>query len=144
MLTFPPDWTFLFQIALFLILWTFLRRYLFEPNLAVLHNREQRSAGALKEAHQIKAEAEAMSEQYKTRLAEARSGAMQQVDAIYREADEQAQQLIATARAEAARHMADMRANLKQELSEARRGLEERVPDFARDITEKLLGRPLT
>jgi F-type H+-transporting ATPase subunit b len=143
-LTFPPDWTFLFQIALFLILWTFLRRYLFEPNLAVLHNREQRSAGALKEARQIKAEAEAMSEQYKTRLAEARSGAMQQVDAIYREADEQAQQLIDTARAEAARHIADMRANLKQELSEARRGLEERVPDFARDITEKLLGRPLT
>ena len=37
MLSFPPDWTFVFQIALFLVLWTFLRRLLFAPNLAVLH-----------------------------------------------------------------------------------------------------------
>jgi F-type H+-transporting ATPase subunit b len=143
-LSFPPDWTFVFQIVLFLVLWTFLRRFLFEPNLAVLKNREERSAGALQEASRVKAEAETMAEQYRARLAETRAGALQQVDAIYREAEAQSQALIEAARAEAARTLADMRATLAQELIEARRGLEERVPEFSHEIAQKLLGRPLT
>jgi F-type H+-transporting ATPase subunit b len=143
-LSFPPDWTFVLQIVLFLVLWMFLRRFLFEPNLAVLSNREQRSAGALKDASRVKAEAEEMGEQYKARLAETRAGALQQVDTVYREAEEQARSLIEASRAEAAGIMANMRETLGQELTEARRLLEERVPDFSRDIAEKLLGRPLT
>ncbi|MBI3302790.1 MAG: ATP synthase F0 subunit B [Deltaproteobacteria bacterium] len=144
MLSFPPDWTFVFQIALFLVLWTFLRRFLFEPNLAVLKTREQRSAGTLKEASRVKAEAEEMGTQYTARLAETRVGAIQQVDAVYREAEEQARNLIKAAHAEAERTLAGMRVTLGQELAEARRGLEERTPDFSREIAQKLLGRPLT
>lgn len=144
MLSFPPDWTFVFQIILFLGLWTFLRRFLFEPNLAVLKNREERSAGALHEASQVKAEAEAMGEQYRTRLIETRAGAMQQVDTVYREAEEQAQVLIESARADAARIMADMRETLTQELAQARQSLTANIPTFSREIAAKLLGRPLT
>ena len=144
MLTFPPDWTFIAQIILFLVLWTILRRLLFEPNLAVLETREQRSVGTLKEASQIKAEAEAVGEQYTRRLAEARVGAMQQVDTVYREAEEQAQALIEAARVESAQIVTHLRATLTKETAEARHELEGRVPDFAREIVEKLLGRPLT
>jgi F-type H+-transporting ATPase subunit b len=143
-LDFPPDRTFIFQIILFLVLWTFLRRFLFEPNLTVLHDREHRSEGALKEATQVRAEAEAMSEQYKTRLAETRAGAMQQVETVYREAEEQARSLIEIARTDSARTIAGMRETIDREIAEARRNLETRTPDFARDIAEKLLGRPLT
>ena len=144
MLSFPPDWTFVFQIALFLVLWTFLRRLLFEPNLAVLQDREQRGAGALQDASRVKAEAEEMAEQYKARLAETRAGVMQQVDMVYREAEEQARELVEAARAEATRTVASMRDTLSRELIEARRGLEERVPEFSHEIAAKLLGRPLT
>jgi F-type H+-transporting ATPase subunit b len=143
-LSFPPDWTFIFQIVLFLVLWMFLRRLLFEPNLAVLKNREKRSAGAMQEATQVKAQAEEMGEQYRTRLAEIRSGAMQEVDVVYREAEEQAGNLLESARAEANRIVASVRETLEQELIEARRDLQERVPDFSREIATKLLGRPLT
>jgi F-type H+-transporting ATPase subunit b len=143
-LSFPPDWTFLFQIFLFLVLWTFLRRFLFEPNLAVLKTREERSAGALQEATQVKAEAEEIGEQYRTRLAETRTGAMQQVDAVYREAEEQARDLVESARADAAGILASMRETLTQEIAEARRSLTDRVPEFSREIAAKLLGRPLT
>ncbi len=143
MLSFP-DWTFLFQIALFLFLWNFLRQFLFEPNFQVLHNREERSAGALKEASSIKAEVEAMGEQYRTRLTEARAGVSQQVDAVYKEAETEAQILLDAARTEATSVVAQMRATLQQEISDARRSLEERAPDFSREIAQKLLGRSLT
>jgi len=143
-LSFPPDWTFLFQIFLFLVLWTFLRRFLFEPNLAVLKTREERSAGALQEATQVNAEAAEIGEQYRTRLAETRTGAMQQVDAVYREAEEQARDLVESARADAAGFLASMRETLTQEIAEARRSLTDRVPEFSREIAAKLLGRPLT
>ncbi len=144
MLSFPPDWTFVFQIILFLVLWTFLRRLLFEPNLAVLKNREERNAGALKEASRVKAEAEAMDEQYRTRLTGIRAGAMQQVDTVYREAEEQARVLIESARADAASTMAGLRETLAQELAQARQSLTASVPAFSREIAAKLLGRPLT
>jgi F0F1-type ATP synthase membrane subunit b/b' len=143
-LSFPPDWTFVFQIILFLVLWTFLRRLLFEPNLTVLKTREERSAGALKEASRVKAEAEEMGEQYKTRLTETRAGAMQQVDAVYREAEEQTRALLESARADAARTVVGMREILTQELAEARQSLTASVPAFSREIAAKLLGRPLT
>ena len=144
MLSFPPDWTFVFQIILFLVLWTFLRRLLFEPNLAVLKTREERGAGALKEASQVKAEAKEMGEQYKTRLTEIRAGAMQQVDTVYREAEEQTRDLLESARADAARTVAGMREILAQELAAARQSLTASVPTFSREIAVKLLGRPLT
>jgi len=143
-LSFPPDWTFVFQIILFLVLWTYLRRLLFEPNLAVLKSREERSAGALQEASRVKAEAEAMSEQYRTQLAGIRVGAMQQVDAVYREAEEQAHELLESARANAAHTMAGLRETLAQELAQARQSLTASVPTFSREIATKLLGRPLT
>jgi F-type H+-transporting ATPase subunit b len=139
-----PDWTFLFQIILFLCLWTFLRRFLFEPNFSVLQSREGRSAGALKEASRVKAEAEALGEEYKSRLTEARAGATQQVDALYREAEAQAQGLIDSARAESTQTITRMRETLQKEIADARRTLEENVPDFSREIAHKLLGRSLT
>ncbi len=143
MLSFP-DWTFLLQIALFLLLWTFLRRSLFEPNFAVLKEREERGAGAVKEASRVKAEAQAMGEQYATQLLAARTGATQQVDALYRDAEAQAQSVINAAREEATQTIAQMRDSLQKEIAEARNSLEVRAPEFSNEIAQKLLGRSLT
>ena len=76
------DWTFVFQIILFLILWMFLRRFLFEPHLEVMEQREHRSEGAIRQAQRIKAEVGEMEEQYQSRLTATRTGAMQQVDTV--------------------------------------------------------------
>ena len=138
------DWTIIFQAVLFLLLWGFLRQFLFAPNLALMQQRQQRSEGALQEARQVRVEAQAMDAQYKTRLAEARTGTMQQVDMVYREAEEQAKNLTDAARADAARTVASLREDLQKEIAAAKQDLEARVPEFARGISEKLLGRPLT
>jgi F-type H+-transporting ATPase subunit b len=139
-----PDWTFLFQIALFLCLWSFLRRFLFEPNFSILKEREDRSVGALQEAERVKNEAIAIEEQYRSRLVEVRSGTTQEVETLYRDAEAHAQDQIASARTEAADVVATTRETLGKEIDDARRTLEERVPEFSRDIAQKLLGRSLT
>ena len=144
MLSFPPDWTFIAQIILFLVVWVCLRRLLFEPNLSVLKTREQRTAGALQEAVSVKAEAEAMDEQYKTRLASSRAEARQRVDAIYKDAEDQARSVVDVARKEAEQSISGMRETLSQDIQQTRQNLEEQVPQFAREISEKLLERSLS
>ena len=138
------DQSLIFQAVLFLALWMFLRKFLFEPHLAVMQQRTQRSEGALKEAQQVRADAESIEERYKSQLAQTRTGMMQQVDTVYRAAEEQAKALTDAARTEANQTLATMRVSLQQELAAAKQDLEARVPEFARTIAEKLLGRPLT
>jgi len=138
------DQSLIFQAVLFLALWMFLRKFLFEPHLAVMQQRTQRSEGALKEAQQVRADAESIEERYKSQLAQTRTGTMQQVDTVYRAAEEQAKALTDAARTEANQTLATMRVSLQQEIAAAKQDLEVRVPEFARTIAEKLLGRPLT
>ena len=138
------DQSLIFQAVLFLALWMFLRKFLFEPHLAVMQQRTQRSEGALKEAQQVRADAESIEERYKSQLAQTRTGTMQQVDTVYRAAEEQAKALTDAARTEASQTLATMRVSLQQEIAAAKQDLEARVPEFARTIAEKLLGRPLT
>ncbi|MGE0825039.1 MAG: ATP synthase F0 subunit B [Candidatus Binatia bacterium] len=138
------DNTLFFQIGLFIVLWLFLRHFLFAPHLAVVEERTQRSEGALQEARQVRAAAEAAGGKYRVQLTEARTGTMQDVDAVYREAEEQARQVTESARTDVAQTLATMRESLRDEITAARQELETRTPDFARSITETLLGRPLT
>ena len=138
------DQSLIFQAVLFLALWMFLRKFLFEPHLAVMQQRTQRSEGALKEAQQVRADADSIEERYKSQLAQTRTGTMQQVDTVYRAAEEQAKALTDAARTEANQTLATMRVSLQQEIAAAKQDLEARVPEFARTIAEKLLGRPLT
>ena len=138
------DQSLIFQAVLFLALWMFLRKFLFEPHLAVMQQRIQRSEGALKEAQQVRADAESIEERYKSQLAQTRTGTMQQVDTVYRAAEEQAKALTDAARTEANQTLATMRVSLQQEIAAAKQDLGARVPEFARTIAEKLLGRPLT
>ena len=138
------DQSLIFQVILFLALWMFLRKFLFEPHLAAIQQRTQRSEGSLKEAQQVRADAESIEDRYRAQLAETRTGTVQQVDAVYRAAEEQAKTLIDAARAETNQILTTMRANLQQEIAAARKDLEARAPEFARTISEKLLGRPLT
>ena len=138
------DQSLIFQAVLFIALWMFLRKFLFEPHLAVMQQRTQRSEGALKEAQQVRADAESIEERYKSQLAQTRTGTMQQVDTVYRAAEEQAKALTDAARTEANQTLATMRVSLQQEIAAAKQDLGARVPEFARTIAEKLLGRPLT
>ena len=141
MLSFPPDWTFLAQIILFVIVWTCLRKLLFEPNLSVLRTRQQRTIGTTTEAAAVHTEAVALDKQYKQSLSAARTEARSRVEAIYKDAEEQAKSVVEAAKKDAEQSVLGIRRTLREETEQTKNTLLKQVDNFAREISEKLLER---
>jgi F-type H+-transporting ATPase subunit b len=143
MLQIPPDYTFLVQIAIFVVLWLVLKRLWFDPALRIVHVRRARSEGAIAEARAVQAEAERMRAAHAAAMDQARSEAEREVQEIVRHAEAEQKRLIDDAREEAQRTIADVRRQIAAEVSAARQGLLESAHDIARIVAEKLLGRPV-
>src|SRR5437879_2683328 len=131
MLQIPPDYTFLVQIAIFVVLWLVLKRLWFDPALRILHARRARSEGAIAEARAVQAEAERMRAEHAAAMDQARSEAEREVHEIVRQAEVEQKRLIDDAREEAQRTMADARRQITAEVSAARQGLLESAHDIA-------------
>ena len=143
MLSFPPDWTFLAQIIIFVIVWTCLRKLLFEPNLSVLRTRQQRTTGATNDAAAVNTEAVTLDNQYKESLSAARAEARSRVEAIYKDAEDQAKSVVDAARKDAELSFLGIRGTLREETEQTQNTLRQQVDEFAREISEKLLERPI-
>ncbi len=141
MLSFPPDWTFLAQIIIFVIVWTCLRKLLFEPNLSVLITRQKRTTGATSEAAAVNTEALTLDKKYKESLSEARAEARSRVEAIYKDAEDQAKSVVDAARKDAEQSFLTIRGTLREEIEQTQNTLSRQVDEFAREISEKLLER---
>src|SRR5881628_507019 len=100
MLQIPPDYTFLVQIAIFLVLWLVLKRLWFDPALRIVRARRARSEGAIAEARALQAEAERMRAEHAAALDDARAEAEREVQEIVRHAEIEQRRLIGDAREE--------------------------------------------
>ena len=137
----PPDYTFLVQIALFVVLWLLLKRLWFDPALKIAHERAKRSEGAIKEARAIQAEAEQLRAQHAAALDEVRGEAQREMQDILRVAEQEQKRVIAAARDEAHEKMAAVQARISEEVATARRELREQAREIAQDVVRKVLGR---
>ncbi len=141
MLKIPPDYTFLVQILIFLVLWVALKRLLFAPALRIIHERTTRSEGAVQEARAIQAEAERLRAAQAAALDEARGEAQRELQELLRGAEAEQKQLIAEARDEAQRTLAEVRTRIAEEVAAARHGVREQAEQIAREVSRKVLGR---
>jgi F-type H+-transporting ATPase subunit b len=141
----PQDITVvLCQVALFLFLFVVLKRFWFGPVAAVLHEREQRSAGALAEARALQARAEELQVQRTKALEQARSDAHHDVQELWRAADADQQRLMAAAHADAERTLGEAREQIAQEVTRARTELEGQVREIARQAVQAVVGRTVS
>jgi len=143
MLKIPPDYTFLVQIAIFLVLWIVLKRFWFDPALRIMRERKVRSEGALEEARAIQAEAERLRAEHAESLEQARGEAQREMQDIVRRAETEQKRVIAEAQDEAQRTLADARAQIARDVATARQSLRESAHEIARVVAEKVLGRPV-
>jgi F-type H+-transporting ATPase subunit b len=141
MLKIPPDYTFVLEIVIFVLLWMVMKRWWFEPALRVILERSARSEGAVREARAVQAEAERLRSEHAAALDEARDEARREVQDILRAAEEEQRRLIADAREEAQRTLADVRSRIAEDLTAARQGLGEQAGAIAREVAHKVLGR---
>ena len=141
MLKIPPDYTFLVQILIFVVVWIALRRLLFTPALRILHERLARSEGAVREARAIQAEAERLRAAQAAALDEARGEALHELQTILRAAEVEQKRLIAEAREEGQQTLAEARTRIAEEVAAARQGVREQAEQIAREVVQKVLGR---
>lgn len=141
MLKIPPDETFLYQIALFFVIWFLLKRFWFVPTLAVIKERSKRSAGAVAEAAKIQAEVARLREEHATALEQTRAEAQLVVREILRAADVEQRKLVDEATAAAQAALAEAREQVAKEIAAARAELNAQVQSIAKEMAATVLGR---
>ena len=135
------DYTIVYQIILFLILWAILSKILFHPYLALLDERERKTAGTLREASDLEREGERLRVQYEEKIAQAQAAGYAIREAIVKEANEQREKLLAQAREEAASVLENAREEVRSQMEKERQLAVAEAANIARDMVSKILGR---
>src|SRR5215470_14802651 len=107
------DYTIVYQIILFLILWAILSKVLFHPYLALLDERERKTTGTLREAGDLEREGERLRVEYEEKIAQAQAAGYAAREAIVKAASEQRGKLLAQARGEAASALEKVREEVR-------------------------------
>jgi len=143
MLTFPPDSSFLIQIASFLLLWLGLKRLLFDPVMRVLEAREARTTGMLLEAADLKARAEQSAAEYDRRMRDIYQQLAADAERARTAAVAEERQLIRSARDQASSALLQAREGLGRQAESARALLAADAQELSARMLERIAGRPL-
>lgn len=143
MLTFPPDITFVIQLASFFILWLGLKRLLFDPVLHLIETREARTVGIGKEAADLKSSAGRSATEYERRMREIRHelAAASERERTVTQSEER--QLIAAAREQVSADLLQLRETLSRQAEGARAPLASEARDLSARMLERVTGRKL-
>ncbi|MBP1688269.1 MAG: synthase sector subunit b' [Deltaproteobacteria bacterium] len=143
MLTFPPDSSFLIQIALFYLLWLGLKRLLFDPVMRVLEAREARTTGMLRDATELKAGAEHSAAEYDRRMRDVYRQLAADAERARGAAETEERQLIGSVREQASTQLQQARESLGRQAAAARALLATEAQDLSARMIERVTGRPL-
>jgi F-type H+-transporting ATPase subunit b len=133
--------TILYQVALFVALYFVLKNLVFDPFLANLDARHQRTRGALEEAGKLRDEAARLQADYEQQMAAIRREAASARDEIRRQAETEEREIIERARLEAARSLVEARKKIAAEAQATRAALAADTARLSEEILASLLGR---
>lgn len=141
MLTFPPDGTFLIQLASFFLLFFVLKKMLFDPFQELLIEREQRTQGDSELALSQRAEVDEMSASVERDLAAAREQAMLEVEAVRRGTKEEEASLFADARQQSDSTLKNLRGEISAARAEASKQLRSEAGSLSSAMVDTVLGQ---
>ena len=143
MLTFPPDSSFLIQIASFFILWFGLKRLLFDPVMDVLEAREARTTGMVRETANLKSAADDSAAQYARRMREVHQQLAGESEKARAATETEERQLISGAREQGSAQLMQVRDSLSRQAEAARALLASEAQDLSARMLERVTGRKL-
>jgi len=143
MLTFPPDFSFVIQIASFLVLWFGLKRLLFDPALHVLEERERRTVGERHAADGLRKAAELSAEDYERRMHEIRVKLAGDAEGSRTAIQTEERKIVSDAREQASAQLMQLREGLGRQASDARPALASEARTLAGQMLERVIGRPV-
>ena len=135
------DISVVWQIVLFLGLWLIVSKVLFRPYVALLDEREQKTTGADDSAYNLEHEAERLRAQYEEAIANAAATGNATKEAIVQQARQQREELLSSAREEAAGILERVRQEVQSQLSQERELTIREADAVAHDMVSKILGR---
>jgi F-type H+-transporting ATPase subunit b len=135
------DFTVLFMVGLFLILWLALKPLLFDPMLKLFEERERRIDGAKLLARKIDQKSASALTEYEEAMTKGRTAANAEREKIRAEGLKKEAEILARVRAETAKTMEEGRAKLREEITKARAGLDAEMPAIAMEFASRALGR---
>ena len=138
------DLTVLVQFALFLILFWFANRLLFQPYLALRERRKAGIEGARAEAERMSAQADAELASYEKQLGQARTRANDEGRKVRAEAAAHEKSVTDASRAEAQKALDQAMTRMRAETDAARLQLLPQANQLARQLASKLLGREVS
>jgi F-type H+-transporting ATPase subunit b len=139
MLAFPPDVTFIVQLVSFFVLLFVLNRLLFAPFGEVIAERTRRTHGARERAAEIQVETDNLTRAVKQGLDDARGIALEQAEAIRREARDGAVEILNAAKEDAAARLSHLRGAIALERDRAAKALGDDAAGLAQAMVEAVL-----
>ena len=95
------DYSVVYQIFLFVILWLILSKLLFRPYLDLLEERERKTIGTQHDSTDLEHEGARLRMQYEEKIAQAQAAGYTDKEAILQEARQQREKVLNQAREEA-------------------------------------------
>ena len=138
------DYSIIVQIALFLLIWFFLARFVFSPFQRLLQDREQRTAGMKIKADTLLEEADRLRIQYEKRITRAKEEGNSLKEKIRQEALQAGEQLLTQAHADAARFLQTARQQIQEEMQKSQQLAVQEADAVAQEMAEKILLRKVT
>ena len=135
------DISVVWQIVLFLGLWLIVSKVLFRPYVALLDEREQKTTGADDSTYHLEHEAERLRAQYEEAIANAAATGNATKEAIVQQARQRREELLGSAREEAAGILERVRQEVQSQLSQERELTIREADAVAHDMVSKILGR---
>lgn len=135
------DYTFFYQLVVFLVAYIALTRLLFKPYLKAYHKRLEVTFGNQEVAEKLNAQSQELHIQYENKAREVNTKAQSYYEQAHKEAQAVQASTIEKARKEAEALVQKTRQETLVEADKARADLKKLIPELSHEIERKVLGR---
>jgi F-type H+-transporting ATPase subunit b len=135
------DYSVIYQIVLFLVVFFVLNKVLFRPYLILLDERERKTTGAQQDLGELEREATRLRAQYEDKIAQAQAAGYAAKEAILQEARQQREAILNQAHQEAMSLLEGVRRELASQMQKERQLAATEVRAIAQEMASKILGR---
>jgi F-type H+-transporting ATPase subunit b len=135
------DYSVVYQIVIFLLLWIILSKLLFRPYLNLLDQRERRTTGAQHDSTDLQYEGARLRAQYEEKIAQAQAAGYAAKEAILQEARQQREKVLTQVREDTMRMLEEVRRELASQMQRERQVVADEVRTIAQEMASKILGR---
>ena len=135
------DWTLVVQAVNFLVFMYLINKFLFQPLLRLMEEREGELNGIYSEIEALKAKAEKLLKEVDEVLLKAKEEAKKLIDEAVKEARREREEIIRRAQEEAAAKVEAAKREIWESFEKEKSKLEVEAERLAEEIVKKLLGK---